>query len=156
MFRGNMHSLSSVMERIARDTSERETNMLDSKLSEKAIQAIRASIEVWVRKRDNPNPFDIKLGMTTCPLCTTFAKSSFNGYSVCGACPVSAYTSQEGCGGTPYYDAAHALDVWRFFVEQERKTEDAQGTLEARNRWRGLAQEEILFLLSLLPKKISS
>lgn len=126
-----------------------------TQMTVKAIQAIQDSIAVWVRKRDNPNPFDIKIGMTNCPLCAAFARTVFAGMQTsCGDCPVKKHTEQDGCHGTPYFVAASSLDYWRYAKMQERHTEDEGATRQARNSWRHDAQQEIRFLRSLLPKRL--
>jgi hypothetical protein len=95
----------------------------------KTLEALRESIQKWESRANGnflaPSP-------SHCPLCTLFY---FDAY--CKGCPVMERTGKDCCLGTPcetYQDAA-----------------DSEGM----HLLISAAQEEVLFLKSLLPKDAS-
>jgi hypothetical protein len=99
------------------------------------LEALNGSIAKWAGIVAGT---DVDLGACNCPLCQKFHSSMIaSGRSLlvrCDGCPVLAATGQHGCRGSPYEQYEAALD------------DPDEETL------RGLAQSELDFLKSLLPR----
>lgn len=92
------------------------------------LNALKASIEKWKDIRDGN---EIYAGPSNCPLCELFYW-----YKGCEGCPIRTHTKKRACRDTP-------IDEW-----EEREIEQAVTAEDA-----ALAQKEIDFLKSLLPKE---
>jgi len=97
-------------------------------------EALQASIDNWVQKRDavDINEWEYIDDNKSCPLCIRYPSYE------CDGCPVRNRTGREDCLGTPYIEACRA------FHNVTRHT-----TWENRLAWSYAAQQEIDFLRSL-------
>lgn len=92
------------------------------------LNALKASIEKWKSIRDGN---EIYAGPNNCPLCKLFYSDGD-----CIECPVRTHTGKRACADTP-------INEWEAWdIEQVVTLEEA-----------ALAQKEIDFLESLLPKE---
>lgn len=100
-------------------------------MDEKTLIALKGSIKKWegILKGIRHN-----LGMHDCPLCKLFNNARYS----CNGCPVKERVNRTYCEGTPYYD----------FMYGERKYGISS------KKYKKLAQKELDFLKSLLPKKV--
>lgn len=112
----------------------------------KRIEAIRASIAAWEKKRDESDPREIHIGVNDCPLCVAYRKfkKKYDG-ETCGVCPVKKHTGMPFCDDTPFEGAWHALSNWRLYPRDPR----------AKPRWITAAQAEIDFLKMLEAKELA-
>ena len=92
------------------------------------LRAIKGSIRKWVKIRNGTGKDE---GPDNCPLCKLFYAKK------CKGCPVSAVTGQIECLGSPY-------EVWSDFPLNENISS---------SRCIAIAEAEILFLKTLLPKR---
>lgn len=102
-------------------------------MTPEAAAALEASIEKWERNARVDHPDDVKLGLTTCPLCRLFWGDD------CESCPIAAHTGQIFCEDTPYERADIAAGRW----------EDCPDSEALREAFREAAEEEVAFLKSL-------
>lgn len=97
-------------------------------MTEKALQALKESIEHWEKNVNDPD--NATLGLKHCSLCVTFFYHKTQ-VERCIGCPVHEKTGKPYCANTPYTVAAE---------------------LEGRDGFVEAAQEELDYLKSLLPK----
>lgn len=119
-----------------------DTNLTSDEVSmdPETLEALKGSIAKWERVveggiKENGGPTD-------CPLCVRF-NSSYNKElegEPCVGCPVMARTGQKHCGGSPY-EAVEELET-----EYDSEEEGFE------SRYRAVAQRELDFLKSLLPR----
>lgn len=100
-------------------------------MSTETLTALRGSIRKWERIVAGVGE---DRGSTNCPLCHLFRKNRD-----CQGCPVSTYTGQDSCDGTPYDDYSEAEE--RVFFRKRLMQKHAE--------------RELAFLRSLLPLGLS-
>ena len=110
------------------------------------LKALKASIEKWKANASAESIYEVRLGMTDCPLCMKFHShiTGNRGEPKCNGCPVYAKTGISGCANTPYDDADQAFDEW--------DKADIEDEASARSEFIERANEEVAFLESLLPE----
>lgn len=98
-----------------------------TKLTKQASKALEASIVVWQDKLAVDDADGSLLGPDACPLCLEFFDDHDDPLSMeyCVGCPISARTGRNVCGGTPYGDAARAMDSWEYGEGTKRKFRNA-------------------------------
>jgi hypothetical protein len=103
-------------------------------MEEATLAALRGSIEKWRKIVEGTG---VDQANENCPLCEMFL--DVPSMPVCRGCPVSAKSGLAGCADTPHtsWSAAHA-GSYPYRVENEHQRE--------------LAQNELDFLISLLPE----
>lgn len=106
--------------------------------------AIARSIEAWEAKRDETDPYKIKLGRTGCPLCQWSMVESGKDYVDCERCPIAQMTRQNGCLSSPYNEAREARAKWM------ERNHDLTTYPALRANFRHRAQQEIDFLRGVL------
>ena len=105
-------------------------------------EALEASIAHWEENARARVPSDASLGVTNCALCKLYHDN------FCQGCPVYEETGKDRCSGTPFQRAYRLLCVWR--------SEDRLDAVGRRaEEFRAAAQEEVDFLKSLRPVKVS-
>lgn len=109
-------------------------------MNAKTLRALKSSIKHWEENVAAKHPTIASVSYMKCALCRLFVMQA--PLRNCGGCPVKERTRRLNCFRTPYYDAAVALDHWRWVPE----------STESRNAWRKAARAELKFLKSLLPK----
>ena len=92
------------------------------------LKAIKGSIRKWVKISNGTGEDQ---GPDNCPLCKLFYAKK------CKGCPVATVTGQIECEGSPY-------QVWSEFPLEESISSP---------RSIAIAEAEVLFLKTLLPKK---
>lgn len=102
-------------------------------MTPEAAAALEASIEKWEQNARADHPDDVKLGLTTCPLCQLFWKDD------CVDCPVAASTGLQFCEDTPYAWCDEYAGRW----------EDSPDSENLREAFQEAAEEEVAFLKSL-------
>lgn len=107
------------------------------------LEALRGSVKKW---EGIVAGTVVDEGPTNCPLCRMFYRKDTDGERApCAGCPVSAYTGQPGCDGTPYGTyAEHEYEAHGHFRHKCHAPDCDEG--------RRLAQAEVDFLKSLLPE----
>jgi hypothetical protein len=98
-------------------------------MNKKTIEALNGSISKWKKVVDGTGKED---GAKNCPLCNMFLREF-----MCDGCPVKEFTGKVGCNNTPYTE-------WVSVVPDR--------TPKTPEHYR-IAQKEVDFLKSLLPKK---
>lgn len=106
-------------------------------MNEETIKALRGSIKKWKSIVAGTGKDE---GVSNCPLCKLFFHKD------CEGCPVKEKTGEECCIGSPYEEYDDAADEG-IFEENVWNFRDA--TPEELTK---LAQAELDFLISLLPK----
>lgn len=105
----------------------------------RTLKALEGSIEKWAAIAAGT---DSNQGPYNCPLCMMFNEcmidEDYAGKPQCDGCPVKESTGQAGCQGTPYQRYEEAEDFDSNMDEDDMKK---------------LAQEELDFLKSLLPRQ---
>jgi hypothetical protein len=96
------------------------------------LEAARASVKEWERKRRAKNANDIGIGSASCPLCAIF----FRFGRWCAGCPVRDFTGNRLCSGSPYGNACRAFKVWKV----------RRGSYALKRAWHKACDEEIIFL----------
>jgi hypothetical protein len=110
-------------------------------MDEKTLEALKGSIKKWEDIRDGL--IDDK-GTRNCPLCKMFSVA--DPIDDCVGCPIAEAVDDIHCYGTPY-SVFNAFDNKFTMPLTELTNED---DIAMRRR---LAQDEIDFLASLLPKE---
>ena len=113
-------------------------------MDEKTLEALKASIAKWQENITASIPrVTFKVAPQDCALCNLFFFTD-DFYDRCLGCPIQQKTGKKVCKGTPYTEAAKAVENW-----------DSRVGDKARDRWREKAQlaarAEVDFLKSLLP-----
>jgi hypothetical protein len=107
------------------------------KMDKKALKALKGSIKKWEGIVSGKG---IDKGSENCPLCKLF----YSGIDYCSLCPIYQKTGDEHCQNTPYI-------AWVDHLESEHNcVEDLSIQCPTCKR---LAEKELKFLKSLLPKK---
>jgi hypothetical protein len=101
------------------------------------LEALKGSIRHWEENLAAETPDDAHTGPSHCLLCRRFHMNPN-----CEGCPVSQYTGQNNCHGTPYVMADRRHRFWNSMPDSD----------EYKERWREAAQAELDFLKSLLPE----
>jgi hypothetical protein len=101
------------------------------------LEALKGSIRHWEENLAAETPDHVHTGPSRCLLCQRFHMNPN-----CGGCPVSQYTGQKNCRGTPYAVANRRHSFWDSMPDSD----------EHKERWREAAQAELDFLKSLLPE----
>lgn len=109
-------------------------------MTPETLTALRGSIVKW---RGIVAGTTEDMGTENCPLCALF----YGDHGTCVGCPVSEATSATCCGGTPY---DRWSDYWAPSAESNWDLKHVP--LEQLDEIRALAQAELDFLISLLPK----
>ena len=104
----------------------------------KTLRALKGSIKKWEKIVDGTG---VDKRGDNCPLCQLFCVRSTHRW--CYGCPVYETTRNSNCNETPYYAVLHSM------VYDKEK-----GGFRAKSvKSKILAQKELDFLKSLLPKK---
>lgn len=111
-------------------------------MDEKTLTALRASIEKWRGYATTTPMEDIRLTISSCPLCVLYRLKS----PYCRGCPVFEKTGEACCCGTPFEAAEAAHDEWYFAILEEREMQSDEAA------FRAAAKAEFEFLESLLPE----
>ena len=109
-------------------------------MNAKTLKALKGSIEKW-EKIVNETGKDS--GWTNCPLCDLFLHSED-----CRHCPIFEKTNQSYCKNTPY-------TTWEAHQEKKHDEEFPPYIIQCPT-CKKLAQKEVDFLKSLLPKREKS
>jgi hypothetical protein len=113
-------------------------------MNDETREALRASINHWLKNFHAEAPQDTSVSSTDCALCGLF----YGDYSEvadtdCVGCPVYEKSGMPSCINTPYLDAHEAR--YRWFQDPG---DDAR-----REEWRSAAREMVMFLRGLYPKE---
>jgi hypothetical protein len=100
-------------------------------MKKKTLDALKGSIRKWEQIRDG---LIEDQGTHNCPLCKLF--HAFE----CVGCPIQQHTGQKGCVGSPY-------EAYNDIYFDDGDDEDSNPEHKKK-----LAQDELDFLISLLPK----
>ncbi len=106
-----------------------------TKMDEKTLKALKASIRHWRANVRAIMPDQASVSESDCVLCAQFISNSG-----CNGCPVKQRTGRMFCQRSPYMAARNAYLRWC-----------GDDSLENRRKWRKQAQAELDFLRSLLP-----
>ena len=106
-------------------------------MNNKTLEALKGSIKKW---EDIVDGVGSDAGGTNCPLCRLYYS---NGY--CIKCPVSNNTGKGNCNGTPYANWAEHFDIVHDNPWPQRVYNNCP-------ECKDLAQKELDYLISLLPK----
>lgn len=68
--------------------------------------ALRRAVAHWQDNSEAHTPREAHISGSDCALCDMFRDNR------CESCPVAVKTGQRYCGGSPYEDAATAMDHW--------------------------------------------
>lgn len=106
-------------------------------MNKRTREALEKSIKHWEDMLKKQNPHQIFLGTDACALCRIYIDAKG-----CGECPVALKTGEARCGGTPYYIAWKAWNVWwpEYLLD---------GDTEHKYKFRAACRKEIEFLKSL-------
>lgn len=104
-------------------------------MDDKALTALKGSIEKWERNAVAETPGDYDVESAVSALCSLFRRET------CQECPVMDVTGEKHCAGTPCWTAEDALDEWI----------DHPSSPTLRDHARAAARDEVTFLRSLLP-----
>lgn len=103
-------------------------------MNAKALNGLKGSIKKW---KAIVNKTGVDKGASNCPLCQLYAAYE------CEGCPIFEKTDMLGCDATPY-------DEWRGYTDSYAKRGYIKVIDDVSLK---LAQVELEFLKSLLPKK---
>ena len=105
-------------------------------MTTKTLKALNGTIKKWEKIVAGTGADE---GSTNCPLCKFFVDLPF-----CYGCPIADFTKESGCFNTP----------WSKWLSHQYNRHDAKTELRVHcPTCRELAEEELRFLKSLLPKK---
>ena len=110
-------------------------------MNNETLKALEGSICKW---DDICMGYGEDYGSDDCPLCAIFI--DFVG---CNGCPVSAVTGKSNCHDTPYdewYDVYRGMSTCRISQFQDQLQVNIKKLLI------GIAEEELIFLIELLPE----
>ena len=110
-------------------------------MDDETLKALKKSINHWEQVLIKDDLDDIHMGPDQCALCVLFNGFVIEEYS-CLGCLVYNYTHKKYCVNSPYRDASGALNQWKFSKDKKHK-----------KNWQEKANEELNFLISLLPNK---
>lgn len=114
-------------------------------LNKEDKQAIVDAIERFNLIAAGCIPIKENLGVEKCGLCRMYKKTK--GYPDCSFCPISEFTGKPYCRSTPYNRIASRYFV--FYKDYVNK----KGYKDAFNAIADALEDEITFLIGLLPKK---
>ena len=117
------------------------------RMSDEVIGWVGEAIRHWQRMQKNPFGHETPLG-EFCSLCTWFAAVSAGR---CADCPVYAVTEKRRCLDTPWAKAYHAWSDYRETLNT-KYPEGVDDVERLREVWESWADEEIRFLIALLPE----
>jgi len=106
-------------------------------MDKKTLEALQKSIEKWEKIVMEKGKDE---GSRNCALCWLFLKNE------CEGCPVYAKTKRKGCRGTPCEDWVDHQENHFYYVNEPYRVVKCP-------ECKKLAEEELEFLKSLLPKK---
>lgn len=105
-------------------------------MDETTLKALNGSIKKWTGIVEN---LGVDCGSYNCSLCQLFSAPP------CVGCPVRSATQRSGCNGTPYIDWIDHQHIVHHNISSVSQLH------EGCNRCTQLAQNELDFLISLLP-----
>ena len=107
------------------------------------LKAFDESIAHWRRVIKCEHPFEVKIGNSSCALCTHFWKDH------CRGCPISQATSERWCRSTPFGKAFDAKSAWLSAVG---KGAAKTTILQHKRRFRREARKMLAFGVDLRAK----
>lgn len=110
------------------------------------LEALKKSIAHWDENAKATDPDKVSVIAEACALCDLFYEDQ------CHGCPVSKWTGQAECQGTPWVKAYSKHHEWK----QLAGTPNKERIAVAARRFRLTAEAEAEFLRSLLPPEESS
>ena len=79
---------------------------------EQTEEALEDSIQHWDENARAEKPEDASIAADDCALCDLFW--DYDCDDPCDGCPVRNVTARELCHNTPYVEAMHAFEEWRY------------------------------------------
>ena len=118
-------------------------------MDKKTLKALQGSIEHWEQNVKGERLDETSISGDDCDLCGLFLVWSDPEDKQCKGCPVMRKTGEQGCQGTPYFNALAARTKW---VASVNHGDTVKKQHHRREEFRKYAHEELKFLKGLLPK----